>query len=205
MPLINIYKNDIPNDLVFEKSISIDLSLNENIYEYGDYFIENINKYKISTIQIANQNNECYIIQMDKYECPNLKILLENENIQKIFIFARCDMVILKYYLDINVNNVYCIKIAKSLVKYMRLKNFTILCNEYLNINLKNNLISLPNGEKLSSSVLYIHKIKNVIDKTCVKNDEKEIYAYFNLLSVRVKLDLNRMCNIDPFSYEWNF
>jgi ribonuclease D len=50
-------------------------------------------------------------------KAPNLKKLLEATNIVKIFHFARFDVATLRYYLAINVEPIFCTKIASKLVR----------------------------------------------------------------------------------------
>ncbi len=50
-------------------------------------------------------------------EAPNLKRLLEATNIVKIFHFARFDVATLRYYLGINIEPIFCTKIASKLVR----------------------------------------------------------------------------------------
>ncbi|PAX60466.1 ribonuclease H-like domain-containing protein [Brunnivagina elsteri] len=50
-------------------------------------------------------------------EAPNLQNLLEAANVTKIFHFARFDIATLRYYLGINVNPVFCTKIASKLAR----------------------------------------------------------------------------------------
>ena len=50
-------------------------------------------------------------------EAPNLKKLMEATNIVKIFHFARFDVATLRYYLGINVEPIFCTKIASKLIR----------------------------------------------------------------------------------------
>lgn len=50
-------------------------------------------------------------------EAPNLKKLMEATNIIKIFHFARFDVATLRYYLGINVEPIFCTKIASKLIR----------------------------------------------------------------------------------------
>ena len=70
-------------------------------------------------VQISTGKNDAHIIQLDKenYNAPNLKKILEDKNINKIFHFARADLLFIKKYLEVDVVNVDCSKIASKLAR----------------------------------------------------------------------------------------
>ncbi len=47
----------------------------------------------------------------------NLKTLFEAPSVTKLFHFARFDVAVLKYYLDIDINPIWCTKIASKLIR----------------------------------------------------------------------------------------
>ncbi len=84
---INLYKNDLPNDVVLKGDIAIDteaMGLNHK-------------RDRLCLIQISDEDGKIYIIQMEKgvNKAPNLEKLLTDGNIQKISHFARFDVYII--------------------------------------------------------------------------------------------------------------
>ena len=55
--------------------------------------------------------------QIPTKEETNVKRLMEAQNVLKLFHFARFDVGVLKYYLNIDVNPLWCTKIASRLVR----------------------------------------------------------------------------------------
>ena len=70
-------------------------------------------------VQISTGNNDAHIVKLnrDTYDAPILKDLLINKNINKIFHYARTDLLFIKKYLKIDVNNINCTKIMSKLAR----------------------------------------------------------------------------------------
>ena len=62
-----------------------------------------INRDRLCLIQISNGKNDAHIVQLDKdtYSAPNLKSILNNKKINKLFHFARADLQFIKKYLKL--------------------------------------------------------------------------------------------------------
>ena len=95
---IKLHKNDLPKDLEFGNKIAIDC----------EFMGLNFLRDKLCLVQISSGNSEAHIIQLDraKYNAPNLKKILSNKSITKIFHYARADLVFIKKYLNIDVDNI---------------------------------------------------------------------------------------------------
>ncbi|MBV6625964.1 MAG: ribonuclease D [Rivularia sp. (in: Bacteria)] len=74
---------------------------------------------RLCLVQIADDKGKVTVVRIEKgqTEAPNMKKLLEAENVVKIFHFARFDLATLRHYLGIMVNPVFCTKIASKLVR----------------------------------------------------------------------------------------
>jgi ribonuclease D len=74
---------------------------------------------RLCLVQLCNHEGKVTAIRMAKgqTDSPNLKKLLEAANIVKIFHFARFDIATLRYHLGIQVNPVFCTKIASKLAR----------------------------------------------------------------------------------------
>jgi len=129
-----LFQNDLPKNLIksFKSSISIDT----------ETLGLNIKRDRLCLIQLKNNSNgKIYLIKFDNEilikNSPNVKFLLEDKNIIKIFHFARFDMAVLKENLKINVKNVFCTKVASKLTRtYTSKHGLKDLVNELLNISL---------------------------------------------------------------------
>ncbi len=94
---------------------------------------------KLCVVQLSSGDGSAHLVQLDRssYEAPNLKALLVNPSVTKIFHFARFDIAVLKHYLNIDVGPVYCTKVASKLVRtYTDRHGLKDLVKELLGIEL---------------------------------------------------------------------
>ena len=193
---ITLYQNDLPNNHKLEsaKSVAIDAeSLGLN-YKGRD---------KLCLLQICSGDDEVYIIQFDrdKYHAPNLVRLLSNKNTLKIAHYARFEIGIVKHYLKIDLQNIYCTKIASKLCRtYTDKHGLYDITKELLGITLNKAQQSSDWGlQKLSeeqkqyaaSDVIHLHQIKEKLDQMLVREGRLEMAKKcFAFLETRVELDL---------------
>tara|TARA_B100001057_G_C22867309_1_gene957130 strand:+ start:1895 stop:2512 length:618 start_codon:yes stop_codon:yes gene_type:complete len=108
---IKIFEHDLPNDIDLsnEKSIGLDCEALGLV----------LGRDPLTLIQLGLESKKYYLIKLnrDNYEAPNLKKVLENSNIQFIMHYARQDLLWLKYHLDINVENIFCTKLASKIAR----------------------------------------------------------------------------------------
>ena len=74
---------------------------------------------RLCLVQICDPKGQVAAIRIAKgqTEAPHLKQLLESPNILKVFHFALFDIATIRYYLGIEVNPVFCTKIASKLAR----------------------------------------------------------------------------------------
>ena len=151
-------------------------------------------------------------IQNNISKPKNLIKLFKNKKILKIFHYARFDVGILKHSFDINIENIYCTKIASKLVRtYTDRHGLKELCKELINIDISKQKQSSDWGnENLSneqlkyaaSDVLYLHKIKNELDIILKRENRQELAkTLFNFIGTRAYLDLNGWHEPDIFDH----
>lgn len=169
---------------------------------------------RLCLVQISNGDGDAHLVQFDgkNYDAPNLKKILLDQNIIKIFHYARFDIAALEYYLNIKMFNFYCTKIASKLSRtYTDFHGLKELCNELVGVNLsKAQQSSNWSSEELSHAqkkyaaqdVLYLHEIKSKLDLMLEKADRTDLAQNcFDFLSTRVKLDLKGWSSIDIFKH----
>ena len=85
---IKLYKNDLPLNVTFKGSIAIDT----------ETMGLNINNDRLCLVQISDKEGNSHIVQFIKncYDAPNLRKILEDKNILKIFHYARFDIAVIK-------------------------------------------------------------------------------------------------------------
>ncbi|CAO6128741.1 Rnd Ribonuclease D [Candidatus Pelagibacterales bacterium] len=201
---VKIHKNDLPNNLNLGKIIAIDTETMGLDYK----------RDPLCLVQISSGNEEVHLIQVNRktFKADNLKKILEDNEIKKIFQFARFDLAVLNYYLKAEINNVYCTKIASKIGRtYTDKHGLKDLCKELLNIDLSKQMQSSDWGavtlteqqvNYAASDVLYLHKIKEELDKILTRENRMELAEHcFKFLKHRVTLDLAGWNNQDIFAH----
>ena len=189
---IKLHKNDLPKDLDFGNKIAIDC----------EFMGLNFLRDKLCLVQISAGNSDAHIIQLDrtKYEAPNLKKILSNKSIIKIFHYARADLVFIKKYLNINIDNVEDTKLQSKLIrKYTDKHGLKDLVKEFVGIDISKQYQSSDFGGELSSAqlkycahdVVFLHKINDALNKMLKRENRINLYKdCLRYLNTRVNLDL---------------
>ena len=159
---------------------------------------------KVSLIQLCDEKGEVYIIQPDRknYKAPNLVSLMENEKIQKIGHFLRFDKNAIEFFLKCKIKNIFDTKIASKVVRTYTdahgLKNLVFeFCNKNLDKRLSStdwnkylNDLSDKQLEYAANDVIYLHKIKNELEKMLIRENRMDLFKRcIEFLDTRVELD----------------
>lgn len=200
-----LYQGDIPNNINFANSIAVDTEA---------MGLKN-SRDRLCLIQISSGDNTTHLIQLGAefgYSAPNLKSILKNNSILKIFHYARFDLAIIKKYLGVLPTKIYCTKIASKLARtYTDKHGLRELCKELLNIEIsKQQQSSYWGGNELSKNqikyasndVLYLHQIKKELDLILEREKRAHLLSpILKFLPARVKMDLEGWSNVDIFSH----
>ena len=161
---------------------------------------------KLSLIQICDEKDNVYIIQPNKksFNAPNLASVLENDKILKIGHFLRFDKNALEYFLKCKVKNIFDTKIASKIVRtYTDSHGLKNLVQEFCNKSLDKrqgssdwnkdiNELSEKQLEYAANDVIYLHKIKNELEKMLIREKRMDIFKKCLIfLDTRVELDQN--------------
>ena len=191
-PVIKLHKKDIPVDIELGKLISCD----------GEFMGLNVQRDPLCLIQISSGNSDAHIIQLDRdtYDAPNLKNLLGDKSITKIFHYGRADMAHIKHYLKVDVENVLDTKIASKLARsYSDSHSLKTLIKEFINIDVSKQFQSSDFGGELSQAqlnycandVIYLHKIHEELNNILIREGRIDLYNNcLKFLKTRVDLDL---------------
>ena len=159
---------------------------------------------KLSLVQFSTVSNDAYIIQPNRknYKAPNVIKILQNNKITKIGHYLRYDVSGLEYFLKCNVQNIFDTKIASRLCRtytqHHGLKDLVLeFCNKKLDKRLgssdwNKNLNELTDAQLqyCSNDVIYLHKIKDELNKMLLRENRLELYkSSINFLKTRIKLD----------------
>ena len=159
---------------------------------------------KLSLVQFSTGNNDAYIVQPDRksYKAPNIVKILENSKITKIGHYLRYDVSGLEYFLKCNVENIFDTKLASKLYRtYSQNHGLKDLAMEFCGKKLDKRLGSSDWNKNLdelsdaqlqycSNDVIYLHKIKNELEKMLIRENRLELYKKtIHFLKTRIKLD----------------
>lgn len=201
---VKLYKGDLPDGLDFGSSVAVDtetLGLNPL-------------RDKLCLVQLSSGDDNAHLVQVDRetYAAPNLKALMSNAGVTKIFHYARFDMAVLKHYLNVDVAPVYCTKIASKLTRtYTDRHGLKDLVREMLGIEMSKQQQSSDWGTPVLSDaqkqyaaldVIYLHELKSRLDQMLRREQRHDLAANcFDFLSTRVALDLVGWNETDVFSH----
>jgi ribonuclease D len=178
----------------------------------------NLSRDRLCLIQIGISRNECHLVKFDKSEFQkegkykNLVNLLNNKQIKKIFHYARFDLAVIKKFLKINCENIFCTKIASKLVRtYTDRHGLKDLCKEILEIDLNKSQqssdwsasdLSKNQIKYASHDVIFLFDLKKKLHEMLKREDRLEISEkIFSFLQTRVELDLSGWIDSDIFSH----
>lgn len=201
---VHLHKGDLPAGLTFPNGMAID----------SETMGLNPARDRLCLVQLSGGDGHAHLVQFapGRYDAPNLKAVLTNPQILKIFHFARFDLAAIRRYLGVAVTPVYCTKIASKLARtYTDRHGLKDLCAELLGVELSKQQQSSDWGaEKLSASqleyaaadVLHLHKLKERLDQMLAR-EGRTAYAQaaFEFLPIRASLDLAGFADVDIFDH----
>jgi ribonuclease D len=201
---ITLHKGDLPDGLDFGSSVAVD-SETMGLRPERD---------RLCLVQLSAGDGDAHLVQLPigDYAAPNLKALMLDPNVTKIFHYARFDVAVMQAYLGVMTTSVYCTKIASKLVRtYTDRHGLKDLCRELLGIDLSKQQQSSDWGadtlseEQLhyaASDVLYLHRIRGILDERLAREGRARIaQSCFDFLPTRAQLDLIRYDDQDIFSH----
>lgn len=188
-----LHKNDIPADLKFGSVVAVDTET-MGLMPGRD---------RLCVVQLSSGDGIAHIVQLrdDAFNAPNLKKLLADPKVLKIFHFARFDIAVIHKYLGIKCAPVYCTKIASRLARtYTDKHGLAHVSKELLGLEINKQYQSSDWGaaelspEQLSyaaNDVYYLHKIKDIL-QGMLEREGRDALAQkcFDFLATRAELDL---------------
>jgi len=169
---------------------------------------------RLCLVQISAGDGDAHMVRLsqDAYDAPNLKALLTNPKVLKIFHFGRFDIAMFLHHLGVVTTPVYCTKIASRLVRtFTDRHSLKDLCRELTGTDLSKQQQSSDWGaakltpEQLdyaASDVLYLHAIKAKLDAMLLREGRMELAeACFRFLPARATLDIGGWAEDDIFAH----
>ena len=144
---IKLHKEDLPDEIILSDNIAVDC----------EFMGLNVDRDTLCLVQISTGKKDAHIVQLNRelYNSPNLKKILTDKNISKIFHYARADLLFIKKYLKIDVENVHCTKIMSKLARsYSDKHGLKDLIKEFTGSDISKNLQSSDFGGILTDKQL---------------------------------------------------
>ena len=201
---IRLHRGDLPDLSRYTNSVAIDtetMGLNPH-------------RDRLCVVQMSNGDGTADVIQIakDQRDAPNLKALLADPKITKIFHFARFDLAALYHAFGVMPQPVYCTKIASRLSRtYTDRHGLKDLVREVLNIDLSKQQQSSDWGSQnlseaqlayAASDVLHLHGLRERLDAMLAREGRAELAkACFEFLPARARLDLGGWEAEDIFAH----
>lgn len=202
---ITLHVGDLPANITFGKVVAIDT----------ESMGLNWNRDRLCLIQLSSGDGNAHLVQLlaGQYDAPNLKKLLTDPSVVKLFHFARADLATIYKHMNVMPAPIYCTKIASVLVRtFSDRHSLKDLARDLLGVDLSKEqqtsdwgAPSLSNDQLTyaASDVLYLHRIKAVLDGRLEREGRVELaQKLMACLPVRAELDVAGWQDIDIFSHK---
>ena len=202
---IHLHQNDLPDDLDLGSLVAIDTEA-MGLHPHRD---------RLCLVQLSAGDGVCHLVQFPQkqYEnAPNLKRLLADTKVTKLFHFARFDVMILSHYLGVLATPLYCTKIASKLVRtFTDRHSLKDLCKELLKIEISKQEQTSDWGAQdltqdqlqyAATDVLHLHALKVKLDMLLERENQINLAkGCFEFLPHRTALDLTAGEEFDIFHH----
>ena len=201
---IQLHQDDLPADLSFGGTVAVDTETMGLVP----------GRDRLCVVQLSAGDGDAHLVQLGagNYAAPNLKALLGDSSVTKIFHFARFDIAVLRRYLDVTCRPIYCTKVASKLARtYTDRHGLKDLCAELLGVDMSKAQQSSDWGatqltqqqlEYAASDVLHLHALKEQLDAMLARENRTELaLAAFQFLPARAVLDLAGWADVDIFAH----
>jgi ribonuclease D len=201
---IQLHHNDLPGGLDLGASVAVD----------SETMGLNLVRDRLCLVQLSAGDGEVHLVQFaDRdFAAPNLRALLRDPQVTKIFHYARFDLAMFEAHFGEPTGPVYCTKTASKLVRtYTDRHGLKDLCKELLGIEMSKQQQSSDWGaaeltaEQMNyaaADVLYLHQLKEILDRLLEREQRRELARQiFDFLPVRARLDLLGWSDVDIFAH----
>jgi ribonuclease D len=168
----------------------------------------------LCVVQLSAGDGHAHVVQLRRpaYDAPNLKRMLTDPTVLKIFHFGRFDIAMFALHLQVTTAPVYCTKIASKLARtYTDRHGLKDVTRELLGVDLSKAQQSSDWGAETltgdqityaASDVLYLHQLKARLDQMLAREGRLDYArACFEFLPWRARLDLAGWEDVDVFAH----
>jgi ribonuclease D len=201
---IHLHKGDLPAGLDFGAAVAVD----------SETMGLSLVRDPLCVVQLSAGDGDAHLVQLDRatYDAPNLKALLTDPAVTKLFHFGRFDIAMFQLHLGVDTGPVYCTKIASKLARtYTDRHGLKDLVKELLGVDLSKAQQSSDWGQAVltpeqqayaASDVLHLHALRGVLDAMLAREGRSELaQAAFRFLPARARLDVAGWEDVDIFAH----
>jgi len=202
---ITLHIGDLPASVSFGDCVAVDT----------ESMGLNWDRDRLCLVQLSSGDGNAHLVQFkaDDYAAPNLKKLMTDPKVTKLFHFARADLATIYRYLGVMPQPVYCTKIASVLVRtFSDRHGLKDLTKDLIGVDLSKEqqtsdwgapTLSQDQMTYAASDVLYLHKMKTILDQRLKRENRTELARkVMDCLPARAELDVAGWRDIDIFSHK---
>jgi ribonuclease D len=169
---------------------------------------------RLCLVQLSAGDGSAHLVQFarDRYEAPNLKRLLSDPNVLKLYHFARFDLATMRRYLGVTAGPVYCTRTASKLARtYTDKHGLKDLVKELLDVDLSKQQQSSDWGAEnlteqqlayAANDVAFLHRLRDALNRMLIREGRMALaQACFDFLPARAELDLAGWGEGDIFAH----
>ncbi len=199
-----LHQGDLPDGLDLGAAVAVD----------SETMGLRLGRDPLCVVQLSAGDGDAHVVQLGRpgYDAPNLKRLLADPKVLKIFHFGRFDIAMVALHLGVTCAPVYCTKIASKLARtYTDRHGLKDLARELLAVDLSKAQqssdwgaaeLSTDQVNYAASDVLYLHALKARLDDMLAREGRAQMaQACFDFLPSRAKLDLAGWEDVDVFAH----
>ena len=201
---VYLHEGDLPDGLDLGPEVAID----------SETMGLRFRRDPLCVVQLSAGDGDAHVVRLNRpaYDCSNLKRLLTDPAVLKLFHFGRFDIGMFQLHLGVETRPVYCTKIASKLARtYTDRHGLKDVVRELAGVDLSKAQQSSDWGaaeltpaqlEYAASDVLYLHAVKTRLDEMLEREGRADLARQcFDFLPSRSALDLAGWDEMDIFAH----
>ena len=199
-----VHEGDLPADLDLGAVVAVD----------SETMGLRFRRDPLCVVQLSAGDGDAHLVRLNRpaYDCPNLKRLLADPGVLKLFHYGRFDIAMFQLHLGVETAPVYCTKIASKLARtYTDRHGLKDVVRETVGVELSKaqqssdwgaTVLSPEQVAYAASDVLHLHAAKARLDDMLAREGRTSLaQACFDFLPTRSRLDLAGWDESDIFSH----
>lgn len=190
---VHLHEGDLPADLDLGPVVAVD----------SETMGLRFRRDPLCVVQLSAGDGDAHVVRLNRpaYDCPNLKRLLADPAVLKLFHFGRFDIAVMKKAFGVTTAPVWCTKIASKLIRtFTDRHGLKYLLADLVGVDVSKQqqtsdwgaeVLTEAQKEYAASDVLYLHQLKAELEARLVREDRLDLaQRLFAFLPTRAELDL---------------